>query len=793
MKTKRRQARAMSLARLSLPLASLWLTPMHVQADPVPDGGPMTSGYGYDANGNLTTLKLPKGVGVPTARQQQHTYDSLGRRTTTTLPAPQTGASSPTLGFGYDGLDRLKTVTTPLTNTTQLSTSYTTSGLGNTSLQVSPDSGTTNAEYYEDGLLKTRTDSRGRVFKYAYDDLGRLTKITYNSGLASQFEYDGGLNPPNANSVGRLSKLTDETGTTIYTHDGLGRVITKTQLVTTATPRTFVLKQGWGDTGTEAGKLKSQTYPSFAKLNYAYDAVGRLQGITLNPVRNDGTNTNGSQTITLMGGIGYSPLNAVQGWTWGSGVNYARSFDEHGRLKTYPLGHPGGTGKAAGLTRTVTYDDAGRITGFTHSNTAFDQTYAHDDLDRLKQHQLQTSAYGFDYDLNGNRKSQTVGGTLYTNTLDATSNRLLKERQPGGTTSFTYDTAGDLKGDGTNTYTHGARGRLSSIALPAGTVNYLYNGLEQRLAKTSPDTSNTSPVPGGARYYVHDEAGHLVGEYDESGAPLYEVVYLGDTPVAVITQNRTLTNGVLNVQTKVSYVYADHLDTPRVIARSSDHFIQWRWDQAEAFGATPPSENPNALGPFVFNLRFPGQFYDKESKLVYNHHRYYDASTGRYVETDPIGLAGGSNTYSYVANRPWQLVDPFGLRWLVDPANRDPGSVEDASTIYCEGGASKLKLINQEGECPEIQECRRVHENVHASDAHAQDPEICVGSTNPVIIVNDEDKERLKSEEDAFERQKACLEEKLKTKCEPKCKSQILSKIRVVDYFLNKVRAGAYP
>ena len=124
---------------------------------------------------------------------------------------------------------------------------------------------------------------------------------------------------------------------------------------------------------------------------------------------------------------------------------------------------------------------------------------------------------------------------------------------------------------------------------------------------------------------------------------------------------RTVNNGVLNVQTKVSYVYADHLDTPRVIARSSDHAIQWRWDQAEAYGNTPPNQNPNSFGKFEFNPRFPGQLFDQESNLVYNHHRYYDASTGRYVESDPIGLDGGINTYAYVEDKPLSLVDPFGL------------------------------------------------------------------------------------------------------------------------------------
>ncbi|MFY0104376.1 RHS repeat-associated core domain-containing protein, partial [Acinetobacter baumannii] len=80
----------------------------------------------------------------------------------------------------------------------------------------------------------------------------------------------------------------------------------------------------------------------------------------------------------------------------------------------------------------------------------------------------------------------------------------------------------------------------------------------------------------------------------------------------------------------------DHIDTPRVITDANGNEV-WRWDSAP-FGETLPNEQPTqATNKFTFNLRFPGQYYDQETGLHYNYFRDYDPSTGRYVESDPIG------------------------------------------------------------------------------------------------------------------------------------------------------------
>ena len=118
----------------------------------------------------------------------------------------------------------------------------------------------------------------------------------------------------------------------------------------------------------------------------------------------------------------------------------------------------------------------------------------------------------------------------------------------------------------------------------------------------------------------------------------------------------------------VLYLHGDHLGTPRV-ATNEANVVVWRHlPTGEPFGMALPEEDPDGDGrATVINLRFPGQYFDRETPLHYNYFRDYDPGTGRYVQSDPIGLQGGISTYSYVGGNLLGYVDPMGLascRWF---------------------------------------------------------------------------------------------------------------------------------
>jgi RHS repeat-associated protein len=127
--------------------------------------------------------------------------------------------------------------------------------------------------------------------------------------------------------------------------------------------------------------------------------------------------------------------------------------------------------------------------------------------------------------------------------------------------------------------------------------------------------------------------------------------------------------------TKTYNIYSDHLNTPRRVTDGTNKTV-WKWESTP-FGETAPT------GSLEFNLRFAGQYYDKERGTHYNINRDYSPVTGRYIQSDPIGLDGGFSTFAYVSGNPVMRIDVNGL---VDmnfiPYSGMPGSLYLASKNY---------------------------------------------------------------------------------------------------------------
>lgn len=604
-----------------------------------------TYNYQYDNMGNRSQITDSLG------NVSNIGYDQLQRVKQQIQPVPATGIARPTTSYTYDGLDQLSTVVDPR----NLTTAYTHDGLGNQPALSSPDTGSTSRVFDNAGNLLTSTDARGKVTTFTYDALNRVTSVAYASGTSTLLEYDGGASgAPYA--IGHLTKMTDESGQTIYTYDVIGRLLTKTQ-VTTGNGASNVSRQvGYAYDNT--GQLLSLTYPSGNRINYEYDAAGRVRRLVLNPATPNG-GTDVSVSAVMLDQISYAPFGSAQSWVWGNSTEaapnaYARTFDLDGRVFTYPLGNVNVLSQ--NILRTIAYDAASRITAYTHtgsSNAAiYDQGFSYDGLGRLISYVNATGTQGYAYDASGNRTRLSIGANAFPASIATASNRLSATSGPAPAKTNQFDSAGNLISDGTTSFTYSDRGRLQSATKSGTTTTYRYNGLGQRLSKEG------SSVASGRNEYVYDEAGHLLGEYDANASVLQETVWLGEIPVGVL---KTVTTGAPDSATPaVYYVYADHLNTPRVVADSISNTIVWSWIDADPFGMVQPNESPYGSASFNYNPRFPGQLFDRETSLHYNYYRDYDPQLGRYVQSDPIGLDGGINTYSYVESNPLTLVDPMG-------------------------------------------------------------------------------------------------------------------------------------
>lgn len=621
--------------------------------------------YEFNAYGEL--IEVLGGNGQSTSIE----YDGNGN------PVEFIANTNRTTTLIYDALDRMKKVTNPesaesniifnaLDQSTSVgdlngnNTTYTYNAFGDILSMTSPDTGTSSFVYDNAGNLIQKTDSKSQVTDYVYDALNRLTSKTNDDNITTTYGYDAGTY-----GTGYLTSISKTGSSMSYVYDVLGRIISQTDVIGSISKTTSYAYNS-------SGQLSSQTLPS-----------GNVVGFTYS--NNDLTDIEYNSSPVLSN-ITYQAFWGVLNGDFFNSQSLTKTYDLSGREVSNQIG-------------SIDYDVNNNIVEISQSGLnilSSTKNYGYSLSDRLVNFSDSTSSIDYGYDLNGNRTNQitTIGSTVNTTNYgySNTSNRILGTTfNSTPTLTFTTDNNGSITAYGGKNFTFDADNRLVVFSQTNGnlltTANYLYNGFNQRIRKEVSvlDQSNNISTDNNT-LFIYDKQSRLIAELDGLGSVIQEYIWLGNIPVAVIK------NGNLYA------IHTDHLNTPRQIDDINGNAV-WSWD-AFTFGSSQADEDPSSLGVFSFNLRHPGQYYDEESGLFQNHHRDYDPSLGRYIESDPIGLAGGLNTYGYVDGNSLKYVDPEGLdkvilfnnpkdKQLKDSAFLDPDN-PNVLSIYSHGDTKNI-------------------------------------------------------------------------------------------------------
>ncbi len=591
-----------------------------------------STSFAYDALGNLLT------VTDPLSRLTQRVFDALNRPTKVTDPAKGVTA------LNYDAHNRISSMIDP----NGAATTYVYNGFGELIQQVSPDSGTTVYRYDSGGNLAQIVDGAGAIQNYTYDALDRVTSVSYPADAAENatYTYDeasGGF------GIGHLTSMTDPAGTLSRVYDERGNLLSETRIIrakgaalgaanSPGNLRTApVLHEFINDgvalvtryTYDAAGRVASITYPSGWTVAYTRDAMGRATALVAQ-------SPDGTTSLPVLTNVTYQPFGPLNALAFGNGITETRSYDSDYRLTN--LADNGGAGPIQNLG--YSYDAADNVASITDGVTsAKNQSLGYDSLNRLVN---AAGGYGklvYTYDSAGNRLTENADGSTATFSYTARTNKLASWN-PGGSSPQTvgYTKAGNISALAGTAFTYNQANRLATVTISGSqAAQYTYDGFGQRLVRVGAKTATT--------LYQYGREGRLLEETDDQGNPLVDYIYLGSLPVAALSP----------ASGQVSFLHGDALGTPQ-LATGADQSTVWLANYGP-FGemSSPP---PNLI---VQNLRLPGQEFDLETGLYHNGFRDYVPDWGRYLESDPIGLAGGMNTYAYVSGNPLRLADPMGL------------------------------------------------------------------------------------------------------------------------------------
>ncbi len=574
----------------------------------VVDGlGRMISVYEPDpSNGNTLTL------------QTSYTYNIFNQPLVITAIS---GAQTRT--YAYDDLGRATSVQTPETN--QVAYQY---------------------QYNNFGLVNQRTDPRGVITAYNYDNLNRLSSISYNVGSTGvtatpgvTFTYDQGGSA--AYALGRLTSITDGVGSEAYTYNNLGEM---TQLQKVISGTTYITGYAYN----LAGQLSSITYPSTRVVQQSYDTIGRLCAV----------GTSGSTCAsgtTYATSFAYNAAFQVTGFNYGNGVAAAFGYTPD-RLLLQSLAYSKGGSSLFSTNYWYKTDSTncpnapagnnGQIQCVTDNvDSGRTVSYGYDSLYRLTSAVTNGSAnyvkWGLTwaYDRYGNRLSQS-------STYDSPPTNSLSFANPGGAQTnrpdgMCFDANGNLTAESGTcppaapTYAYDAENRLIAYSGAAGT--YTYDGNNLRVKKVAGGTSTV---------YIFSGT-KVIAEYDNGAAPASpsrEYIYSGAMLLAKIESGGSV------------YYHRDQLSN-RVLTDSSGNVLGQR-------GHYPFGDTWYESGTTT-KLKFTTYERDSESSNDYAMMRSYINRFGRFSSRDR--LAGSArnpqslNNYTYTQNDPVNLSDTNGL------------------------------------------------------------------------------------------------------------------------------------
>ncbi|EJG0471906.1 RHS repeat protein [Vibrio parahaemolyticus] len=619
-----------------------------------------------DSLGNIEQVELKDNSGIAHWKQL-HSYTLNGWLSSTTngtgnvytysydKTANLTGKVDPSgnaYAYRYDGFSNLLQSIDPVNRATAMQyndnalvtrvtdprgrrTYYSYNGYGDVLSVQSPDTGTAHYTYDKVGNLIGKTDANGQIFTYHYDALNRLSSIIVDGqpNASVTFRYD---EPEALYGVGQLTSITDASGISKYSYTASGELASQELIVDGRTLLTNYTYDG-------AGLLASIEYPSGRKAVYQRNVAGEVIGITLN---------NGVNSKTLVSDLVRKPFGPVTDLTHGNGLWEERQYDMNYQLESVQV--------AGAMHRSYLYTANSNVDSITDlMDSGYSQTFNYDKLSRLID---ATGGYGtreYTYNYNGNRTAIYRDGVKDSYSIVFNSNRLTKTSI--GSITYSYDANGNTIGRGTDVFVYDAFNRLTEATVNGETSTYHYNSAHQRVRKSA----------GGVDVlYVYGLDGELLAEVDAgTGQTQREYVWLDGQLVAYL------------VDGTVYHVHNDHLGTPQALTDETGATV-WKASYSPFGKATVTTEQ------IKFNLRFPGQYYDAETGLHYNWHRYYDPALGRYLQSDRLGLFDGVDTYGYVHGNPLIRIDPTGeFAWGVVFAGADL-----AWQLYQNGG--NFKCVN---------------------------------------------------------------------------------------------------